>query len=382
MIKKPILLILTGILITSSLIGGLILIKQSQEVRKGARTEWCCHCPDNSCPCCDGCPEHNGDGCYKIIEDDGGDDSPTCGESQCESGGTCYDDGYCCATNQDTGKEYHCCDGTWVEKGTPCGDAECSGWCNKDGCGNDCPDVWPVSFYCRGRSHSACGEHHGSFLGYGVPAGTIKYGENVKVKKNGEETFISSWCTTVQADSNSPGSEAIVVFIGDNGEYCVEGTGCDPDDLDWDCSRITPTLTPTSTPTPTVTSTPTPTLTETPTPTITETPTPTTTDTPDYQCDCTTIEVWNENFTMKLADRPNGLLVDPDLMFNRSVNLVARGSTNHPDGLTKARFRVNGGTWIESTDKNDKGFYLSHNFGEYGNYKIEAEVYNSHFGWK
>jgi hypothetical protein len=430
MTKKPIILIITGILLTASLIGGIILVKQQQDVRKEAKVEWCCHCPDNSCPCCEGCPEHNGDGCYKIVSDDDNGDSPTCGDNQCESGGTCYDDGYCCATNKDTGKEYHCCSGTWVEEGTPCGDDsdDCTGWCDRHGCNNDCSGVWPVSFYCRGRSHSACNEKHGSFLGNGIPAGSIKYGEEVKVKKDGKETFISSWCTTVQADTNAPqGDGAIVVFIGDRGEYCVEGTGCNPDDLDWDCSRPTETPTPTETPAPLdcgeigckddedcsgdhvctfaypgvavyicsipdpepectdnpnedncctrPEDTPTPTPTETPTPTITPTGTPV------YDCDCTEVEIYNKNW-MLIVNRASGLLVDPSEIYNKEVYLVVRGQTSHPDGLTKARFRVDGGGWMETTDKNDKGFYLPYTFAKYDSFRVEAEVYNPHFGWK
>ncbi len=392
MIKKPIFLFIAGVLIASSIFGGVLLVKQQQEFRKEV--------------------------------------------------------------------------------------ADCSGWCNKDGCGNDCPGIWPVSFYCSGRSHSACNELHGSFLGYGVPAGSIRYGQNVKVKKDGKEIYISSWCTTVQADSNAPGSEAIVVFIGDNGEYCVEGTGCNPDSLDWDCSQTTPTPTPTEIPTktptptpktldcgetgckddedcsgdhvctfaypgvpvyvcsipnpepdctedptwencctrPTITQTPTPTRTQTPTPTRTQTPTPTRTQTPTptptppkdtgtptppkdtgtptptppkdtgtptpvYGCQCTTAEIYDKNWNL-IVNRQSGLLVDPSRIYNQEVYLVVRGSTDHPTGISKARFRVNGGTWMETTNKNDKGFYLPYTFTDYGNFRVEAEVYNSHFGWK
>ncbi len=204
------------------------------------------------------------------------------------------------------------------------GAESCSGWCNKDGCSNDCPDVWPVSFYCRGKSDSACNERHGSFLGYGVPAGTIEYGENVKVKKDDEETFISSWCTTVQADSNSPDSEAIVVFIGDNGEYCVEGTGCDPDDLDWDCQGGPE-----------------------------ETPTPTTTP-PDLGCDFNCIDLY-------AIDESGNQIVDSELeeLKPQEICFEIQGWTNCDQGISKARFQVTGWDNWESGDydreENDPG---------------------------
>lgn len=189
-------LMIVGVFLVLALIpAGIYLVQQRQEVRKEAAGEYCG--PDNGYNCPPG--EH------------------------CLRGGQPFD--------QSTGLSGTC---------GVVGGGSCRGWCNKDGCGNDCPNIWPVSFYCRGRSHSACGQLHSSFLGFGIPAGSIRYSETIDVKdKSGNTIQISPWCTTVQADANVSNA-AIVVYIGDRGEYCVEGTGCNPDALDWDCSREPP----------------------------------------------------------------------------------------------------------------------------------------------
>ncbi|MCA9375161.1 hypothetical protein KC622_02415 [Candidatus Dojkabacteria bacterium] len=121
----------------------------------------------------------------------------------------------------------------------------CTGSCNSGGCTVTCDEYTnpfncgytPGTFYCRGQSQSACGDQHGSYIG--GSAGDIKVGQNVELTlPDGSGTFTTStWCTTIQADSNAPNSAAVVVYVGDNGETCVEGTGCNPDDLDWDCAN-------------------------------------------------------------------------------------------------------------------------------------------------
>ncbi|MEA3357352.1 MAG: Ig-like domain-containing protein [Patescibacteria group bacterium] len=107
----------------------------------------------------------------------------------------------------------------------------CEGSCDRNGCRvssssidchTDC-GMWPWCAYCRGRSHSACGELHDTY--YHRTNGSISYAEEY-------------WCSTIQCDSNAPNGAYVVVYIGDRGEYCVEGTGCDPDDLDWDCDDV------------------------------------------------------------------------------------------------------------------------------------------------
>lgn len=123
--------------------------------------------------------------------------------------------------------------------------SSCTGSCNSGGCTVTCDEYTnpfncgysPGTFYCRGRSQSACGDQHGSYIG--GSAGDIKIGQSVELNlPDGSGTFTTStWCSTIQADSNAPNSAAVVVFVGDNGETCVEGTGCDPDSLDWDCEN-------------------------------------------------------------------------------------------------------------------------------------------------
>ncbi len=59
------------------------------------------------------------------------------------------------------------------------------------------------------------------------------------------------WCKTVQIDAyaqkpDGSTNSALVVYIGDRGQTCVQGTGCNPSNLDWDCRNLT---TPTPTPT-------------------------------------------------------------------------------------------------------------------------------------
>ncbi|MBU1129891.1 hypothetical protein KKE45_01055, partial [Patescibacteria group bacterium] len=207
-----------------SLIAGIFLVKQKQDIRDKAADD-CSGCTCNHCP--DSCHEDN------------------IPNADCP-GGTAY----CCSPEP--------------EPGEPAGCDSCVGSCDRFGCSvsgtnlnckTDC-NMWPMCYYCRGLSGSACGDLHGSFY-FADP--DIKYDQQY-------------WCSTIQCDSNAPNNAAIVVFIGDRGEYCVEGTGCNPDDLDWDCGEE-PTDTPTPTPTRIITGTPTPTRISTPTNTPTDTPT-------------------------------------------------------------------------------------------------------------
>lgn len=383
MTKKIVLLIIGGVLLTSSLVGALYLVKQRQETRRGA--VGCNGCPDGTCESGGACISSGGHACngttrytcdpskpcgsqwvnpepdHPDCGGSGGGDGSS-GEGGCDEEGNEGTLGAGCCEDVNDGHLYcknglECCQGSCHNPDDAVCDAEgtsCSGSCDKNGCSNDCPSRWPVSFYCRGRSHSACGDQHSTFLGNGVPAGSIKYGESITVEKDGNETTISSWCTTVQADSNAPDGEAIVVFIGDYGDYCVEGTGCNPDNLDWDCTR--PTNTPTNTPTPTPTNTPTPTA------------------TPVYECDCLTLKMYNQDWE---------LITDySQLKPGDEVYLLVTGETNHPLGITKARFKVNEQAWQESQQKHQGNIYWEFEIPDYGNYSVEAQVYNPGLGWR
>lgn len=406
MTKRIILIVFGGVFLVSSLIAGLILVRQRQELRKEASVEWCCHCPDLSCPCCEGCPYHNGEGCYKIIDDNGGDDSPTCGENQCESGGTCYDHGYCCAKNQDTGIEYHCCYGTWVEKGTPCDSAECDPsihctfGCDGRYASFDCADFCNVNArtldICRGKLAGGKCQRCNDCSGGGDP------GCNIPCHCcEGKPLTDSCWSTCYEKGigynpqsgdyPNAPYWDGTYDCRNTQQDVLLDGKhvwNCTWEDgRNWEECRIIPTNTPkptntprpTNTPTPRPTNTPrpkptnTPRPTNTPTPRPTSTPRPTKTPTPDYYCNCNQLAIYNQNWI---------LITDYKVLIEEAVYLVVKGKTNHPDGLTKARFRINGGSWMETDKSNDKGFYQFYLFTEYGDYTIEAEVYNPHFGWK
>lgn len=68
-----------------------------------------------------------------------------------------------------------------------------------------------------------------------------------------------------------------------------------------------------------------------------------------------------------------------------TVNFVVEGSCDEPQGITKARFRIDGGSWQEVDDpaqKHQGKFYWPHELTEPGDYQVEAEVYNPKFGWQ
>ncbi len=256
---KIILMICSVLLLLGSAFATTYLVKQRQEVRKKATSEeeqclaqghtWCgsgC-CPDGWC---------YGPGCWT-----GGDcdsrDEEACRDHQGSGGGGgggggCGAEGQPCCDNDGTpggppfahgcNSGLHCLDGGQQadsnEQGTcqaqPSGEGgceKCVGRCNKDGCwienqgySGDCKtgcNMWPACFYCRGRSQSGCS----SGWAYHQTSGSISYDSQY-------------WCSTIQCDSNATGNAYVVVYIGDNGQYCVEGTGCNPDSLDWDCGNL------------------------------------------------------------------------------------------------------------------------------------------------
>ena len=152
------------------------------------------------------------------------------------------------------------------------------------------------------------------------------------------------------------------------------------------CSAPTPTKTPTPTPTPTGTATPTPTGTATPTPTGTATPTPTGTLTPTptptptpitYTAQCESCRVYDSDWNLI-----TGLST---LAIDQTVYFTTQGLTTHPQGITRARFRitVNGiaGTWQETTSKQNNELYIQYTIPSAGSFKIESMVFNPDLGW-
>ncbi len=65
----------------------------------------------------------------------------------------------------------------------------------------------------------------------------------------------------------------------------------------------------------------------------------------------------------------------------QTIYFATFGSTTHAQGITKARFRINGGDWIETTDRHQNMFYIEYVIPDTGSYTIESMVYNPGLGW-
>lgn len=126
----------------------------------------------------------------------------------------------------------------------------------------------------------------------------------------------------------------------------------------------TPTNTPTSTPTRTPTPTVSPTATLSPTSTFTPTATPTDTPTPTNLVggQCLAIRVYY-----------NGVAINPfSLRAGDTIELAVSGTN-----ATKARIRVNGGVWTETTQKNTTNeYYITYTLPlNIFEFTVEAEVF-------
>jgi hypothetical protein len=144
----------------------------------------------------------------------------TCQGNACSSGGTS------CAANCTLG-----CPGLYCE-------ASCQS-------GSSC-QIYRKTFVCQGNSDSACGDSHQSFIS------ELSKSDDASVDPSDSRY----WCKTVQIDVHAGSSpsdhqttNASVIWIGDNGSYCIEDKYCmingnrvdyvkDIQDtaLDWDCS--------------------------------------------------------------------------------------------------------------------------------------------------
>lgn len=153
----------------------------------------------------------------------------------------------------------------------------CVGSCGHTGCNVQCDGIDPHECgffsgtdYCRGQRGDGCNsamgfdpevfptlDPDGPFIGNG--GSNVEVGESVDLSYTPEggstiNVTTSTWCSTVQADSNAPNGAYSIVYIGDNGEICAEvddgnggrthrddqGNPCDPDELDWDCDNDPP----------------------------------------------------------------------------------------------------------------------------------------------
>jgi len=141
---------------------------------------------------------------------------------------------------------------------------------------------------------------------------------------------------------------------------------------------LTPTPSPTLTPTPSPTRTPTPTLSPTPTPTRVPSPTPTLTPspTPFPEVSCLWIKAYNTNWQELTSNQLSNLKAGDVIYF------AVAGSG--PEPFDRARFRINGGAWQETTNRRPETqeFYISYTIpsGVF-NFTVEAEIHHV-TGWK
>lgn len=153
----------------------------------------------------------------------------------------------------------------------------CIGSCSHTGCNVQCDGIDPHecgyfsgTHYCRGQRDDGCNDAmgfdpevfptldpDGPFIGNGGSNVEVGQSVNLSYTPEGGATInvtTSTWCSTVQADSNAPNGSYSIVYIGDNGEICAEvddgnggrthrdaaGNPCNPDELDWDCDNDPP----------------------------------------------------------------------------------------------------------------------------------------------
>ena len=65
-----------------------------------------------------------------------------------------------------------------------------------------------------------------------------------------------------------------------------------------------------------------------------------------------------------------------------TIRLSVSGNTNASGGLSKARFRTNGGVWQETAVKNAAGEYYIDVTVSAGAFSIEAQVFSPVLGWE
>lgn len=106
-----------------------------------------------------------------------------------------------------------------------------------------------------------------------------------------------------------------------------------------------------------------------PTPTPTPSPTP-----PSYILTC--------NFTRAYDLDWNQITNLNSLTIGQTVYFATGGTTTHPQGITKARFRINNGAWQETTLKHDSDYYIQFTVPSAGDYTVESMVYNPVLGWR
>jgi hypothetical protein len=410
MSKKIIILIIGGFLLTSSLVAGLYLVKQQQETRRGAAGENMFWCVGDEWD--DGCGDKHstfysnyedkslrvpcttyqwdqGDGPFKVQVMGPDPDAQRCRNGwnenrghfeDCDGGDSPDDfDWSSCASCQNLQiKDYS------VEEGTLT--AYVQGWTVKPGVENnqvspddtdldfkveikkdgqiiaeqgdidgmnDCddnPNCQMIGYECHKEAKSNWVEPRDKLVGCSIE---IKF-TNLDFQQGSTYQIDAYNRLNSQYDYRQPG------FVCDRYSHVQEYSWCNDNPV---CIK---TISLATSPTPT----PSPTNTPTPTPTSTPTPTPT----PVYECNC---------LTLKMYDWDWELITDySQLEPGDEVYLLVTGETDHPLGITKARFRVNEQPWQESQQRHQGNIYWEFEIADYGDYSVEAQVYNPGLGWR
>lgn len=209
-------------------------------------------CEGTAVPCA-GRPEeqcNNANGCYwgRI-----GNNPPACAgiaqpcsqqnPQDCSNQLGCSLDGDCVGT-----PTIGMCTGTPTQSPPPppsssCAYPNCDANCSNSSCtvscqpGTNC-QTGRNTEVCHGDSRSGCNQ---AIAGYDASLSN----NSGQLPDTSNSAY---WCTTVQLDAWANDGEggpdesaAKVIWIGDNGQTCVEDTGCSPNNLDWVCEVAPPT---------------------------------------------------------------------------------------------------------------------------------------------
>lgn len=87
---------------------------------------------------------------------------------------------------------------------------------------------------------------------------------------------------------------------------------------------------------------------------------------------------------VKIYDTNWNFLASPatQVKAGQTIRIAVAGQTSEPGGLTAARFRINGGNWAQTNQKNASGeFYIDYTASA-GALRVEAQVYNPILGWR
>jgi len=348
---KVILAALGVLLLAATLPVAVYLVKQRQEIRKQAYVGQICQ-TDADC-----------DGQCEVCQN-GKCETKTCGGDQCLGWGTCTCKSECSVS----GDGYICCNGDWVSQGQGCADCE-------EPSPSPSPSPSPGQVTCAAGSwgvsatnnsnSQACGDYfkgkcrgdYSCFCGGAPTSFCLGPGESMN-----KGLDISGLCGSWQTDITIGDCHA-----SDHGcEYCEEAS-------------------PSPSPSPSPSSSPKPGCYNTCAinndcqgDLVCQGSICVNADCPD-ESDCT-CEAQCEY--CKVFDEDWNEITDlSTIEVGQTVYLATFGSTSHAQGITKARFRINGGDWTETTERHQNMFYIQYVIPEAGSYLIESMVHNPGLGW-